>query len=132
VAAEQKLAGGEPEEALRLASEFSAQMLGMGVQRTALLADEVAAHALEALDRSAEAASLAGKTLAAADECGFRTLAWRLRALRARTLDDAALAAQERAAARAIVREIAEHIPDAAHRASFGAELRAAEILKGD
>ena len=132
VAAEQKLAGGEPEEALRLASEFSAQMLGMGVQRTALLADEVAAHALEALDRSAEAASLAGKTLAAADECGFRTLAWRLRALRARTLDDAALAAQERAAARAIVREIAEHIPDAAHRASFGRELRAAEILKGD
>jgi tetratricopeptide (TPR) repeat protein len=131
-AAEQKLVNGEAEEAFRMASEFSAGMEKMGVHRTSMLAAELAARALEVLGRSSEAASLAEKTLAAADESGFRTLAWRLRALRARTLDDPELAKRERAAALSILRGIREHIPDAARRASFEAGPLAAEILKGD
>jgi class 3 adenylate cyclase/tetratricopeptide (TPR) repeat protein len=131
LAVEQKLAAGESEGALRAARELSAKMLEMGVRRTALVADEVAARALEALDRSAEAAALAEKTLAAADACGFRMLAWRLRALLARTVEDPVNAKRERAAAIAILREIAEQIPDAAHRASFEAAPIAAEILEG-
>jgi class 3 adenylate cyclase/tetratricopeptide (TPR) repeat protein len=131
-AAEQKLANGEPEEAFRMASEFSSGMEQMGMRRTSMSAAEIAARSLEALGRSSEAASLAEKTLSVADDSGFRTLAWRLRALRARTLDDPELAKRERVAARAIVREIAEQIPDAAHRARFEADPLAAEILKGE
>jgi predicted ATPase/class 3 adenylate cyclase len=132
LAAERRMAAGEPGVALREAREFSSKMLAMGVRRTALLADEVAARALEALGRSAEAASAAQEILEAAEASGFRTLVWRMRALRARALDDREAAAREWDAARAIVRDIAARIPDPAHRTCFEAEPVAAQVLRGD
>jgi tetratricopeptide (TPR) repeat protein len=123
--AERHLAEGDPEEALRLANESTGGAERVGLRRIHLTGLELQLRILIRMGRSSEAASLAEEALAKIEETGFRSIAWRVRASRARALDqlgDSDAADRERAAARATLRELAARIPDPEHRARFETE----------
>jgi tetratricopeptide (TPR) repeat protein len=130
--AERKLLEGDPEAALELAADIAPKMDGLGMHNAKLQALVLSALALEKLGRLDDAAESAAETLVELDRLGFRSLAWRLHALRARALraaGDSVGAGREREKAWEIVSSIAATIPDPNHRAAFESDPVAAEIL---
>jgi class 3 adenylate cyclase/tetratricopeptide (TPR) repeat protein len=133
--AERKLLEGDAETALQMVEDFAPSMGRAGMHNAKLQALELSARALEKLGRSSEAAARAAETLVELDRDGFRSLSWRLHALRARTLAGAgepAGADRERAKAREIVTAMAATIPDPEHKAAFESDPVAAELLGGE
>ena len=133
--AERKLLEGDPESALQMAEDLAPKMGGVGMRNAKLQALVLSARALEKLGRTDDAALRATETLVELDEVGFRSLAWRLRALRARALagtGDSAGADRERTKALEIVTAMGGTIPDPEHRAAFESDPVAAELLGGE
>jgi hypothetical protein len=138
--AEAALSRGDFAQALALADQ-TARGVGWPLQsanprvvtrRTQILASSgVALRALAALGRWEELLARSDAALAEAEATGFRTLAWRILATRARARDargDAAGAREDRSAARALLDDMAARIADPELRAAFESDALVSEV----
>ena len=123
VVAELLLSEGTLDEALRQAETAATQAAQSGFRPAAVSALEVQVRILLRLNRPADAAvALADEALRAAEEMHYLPMVWRLSAAKAQALTrlgNTAEAAQASQAAAAVIRQLAETIPDAALKHSF-------------
>jgi hypothetical protein len=134
VQAELALARGDNEIALTIADQIAEYGAHSGVRRARIMALEIALRALERLERWDDLQDRANAAVAEAEGTGFRTRLWRMLATRARgraTNGDAGSAAQDRAAARALVDDMASRIEDPELRALFDADPAVVEVRSG-
>jgi predicted ATPase len=132
--AELALARGEVETALGVADAIVEVGAKTGVRRARIMALEIALRALARLERWDDLRARADAAIAEAEETGFRTRLWRMLATRAQaraTNGDAAGAAEDAAAARAIVDDMAARIEDSELRALFDADPAVVEVRNG-
>ncbi|MEE9280691.1 MAG: AAA family ATPase [Myxococcota bacterium] len=132
--AELALATGRADRALELAGRASEAAERNGRRRDLIRVLELKARILTELERRSEAIALAGEALAHAEETGYRTLAWRIRAVRAHALagaGDPDAAARDLEAARETLKELSGAISDRELRSEFEAEPLAAKVLGG-
>ena len=116
------LSEGTLDEALRQAETAATQAAQSGFRPAAVSALEVQVRILLRLNRPADAAALADEALRAAEEMHYLPMVWRLSAAKAQALTrlgNTAEAAQASQAAAAVIRQLAETIPDAALKHSF-------------
>jgi tetratricopeptide (TPR) repeat protein len=117
VVAELLLSEGTLDEALRQAEIAASQADQRGFRPAAVSAREVQVRILLCLNRPADAVALADEALRAAEEMHYVPMVWRLSAAKAQALTrlghtaEAAAASQ---AAAAVIRQLAETIPEAA------------------
>jgi tetratricopeptide (TPR) repeat protein len=122
VVAELLLSEGALDEALRQAETAASQAEQSGFRPAAVSALEVQVRILLRLHRPADAVALADEALRAVEEMHYVPMVWRLSAAKAQALTrlghtvEAAAAYQ---AAAAVIRQIAETIPDAALKHGF-------------
>jgi tetratricopeptide (TPR) repeat protein len=122
VVAELLLSEGTLDEALRQAETAALRANQRGFRPAAVSAIEVQVRTLLCLNRLAEAVALADEALRAAEEMHYLPMVWRLSAAKAQALTRlghtaAATAAYQAAAA--VIRQLAEAIPDAALKHGF-------------
>jgi tetratricopeptide (TPR) repeat protein len=128
------LAVGNPQEALQEAQRAATEAHANGARPSRAAALELELRALLELNRPAEALPLAEEGLRLATEMSYRPMEWRLHAAKAQALGklgETDAAAQEYERAAAILRELADTIPDAELRQGFLADPLAASVIKG-
>ena len=122
VVAELLLSEGALDEALRQAETAASQADQRGFRPAAVSALEVQLRILLRLNRLADAVALADEALQAAEEMHYLPMVWRLSAVKAQALSrlgNTAEAAAAYQAAAAVIRQLAETIPDAALKHGF-------------
>jgi tetratricopeptide (TPR) repeat protein len=122
VVAELLLSEGTLDESLRQAETAASQADQRGFRPTAVSALEVQVRILLCLNRPADAVALADGALRAAEEMYYLPMVWRLSAAKAQALTrlgNIAEAAAAYQAAAAVIRQLAETIPDAALKHGF-------------
>jgi class 3 adenylate cyclase/tetratricopeptide (TPR) repeat protein len=115
---EAALTAGDAEQALELAEQVAQGAAHAGMLRGRMVALEVGLRALTALERWDEALARADETLSETERTGFQTCMWRILGSRALARDatgDAAGAAADREAAKAILLRLASHLPKEGH-----------------
>ncbi len=122
VVAELRLSEGTLDEALRQAGTAASQAEQRGFRPAAVSALEVQGRILLRLNRPADAVAFADEAIRAAEEMHYVPMVWRLSAAKAQALTrlgHTAEAAAAYQAAAAVIRELAETIPDAALKHGF-------------
>jgi tetratricopeptide (TPR) repeat protein len=131
IRAEISLADGMPEEALQQAETACAETSDRDRSEQAS-AWESRLGALLQLGRPGEVASLADEGIGIAEEMGYLAMTWRLRAAKAlalAVLGDEGGAEVEYGAAAAIVRQLAEAIPDAELKENYFLDALVSSVL---
>lgn len=134
VMAEILLALGKPDEALAHAEQAAREAGDHDWTPQVVAALEVQSLALLAMNRAADATTIAGDGVRMAEAMGARPMVWRLQALKSRAhrhLNDQESARRVLAEAAGIVRALAASIPDAADQRRFLASLEVSSILAG-
>jgi tetratricopeptide (TPR) repeat protein len=132
VVAELLLSEGALDEALRQAEIAASQAEQSGFRLAAVSALEVQVRILLHLNRPADAVARADEALRAAEEMHYVPMVWRLSAVKAQALTrlghtaEAAVAYQ---AAAAVIRQLAETIPDVALTHGFLSNPLVASIM---
>jgi hypothetical protein len=122
VVAELLLSEGTLDEALRQAETAASQADQRGFRPAAVSALEVQLRILLCLNRPADAVVLADETLRAAEEMHYLPMVWRLSAAKAQALTRLGNTVEATAAyqaAAAVIRQLAETIPEAALQHGF-------------
>lgn len=122
VMAELLLSEGTLDEALRQAETATSQAAQSGCRPAVVSALEVQVRILLRLNRPADAVALADEALRAAEEMHYLPMVWRLSAAKAQALTrlgNTAEAAAAYQAAAAVIRQLAETIPEAALKHGF-------------
>jgi tetratricopeptide (TPR) repeat protein len=133
IQAEIALDQGRWREALRQAEAACAQAEENGCKLDTVAAVEVRLRALLGLDRPGDVIPLAEETIQVAQEQGYRPLVWRMQAAQAQALEmlgDAEAATEAYQAAAALIRELADTIPDTALRRGFMSNTRVSSITE--
>jgi class 3 adenylate cyclase/tetratricopeptide (TPR) repeat protein len=132
VVAELLLSEGTLDEALRQAETATSQAEQSRFRPAAVSALEVQVRILLRLNRLAEAVAIADEALRAAEEMHYLPMVWRLSAARAQALTRVGNTAEATAAyqaAAAVIRQLAETIPDAALKHGFLSNPLVASIM---
>ena len=132
VVAELLLSEGTLDEALRQAETAAAQAEQTGLRPATVSALEVQVRILLCLNRPADAVMLADEALRAAEEMHYLPMVWRISAAKAQALTRLGITAEAAAAyqaAAAIIRQLAETIPDAALKHGFLSQPLVSSIM---
>jgi tetratricopeptide (TPR) repeat protein len=132
VVAELLLSEGTLDEALRHVETATSQAEQSGFRPAAVSALEVQLRILLRLNRQADAVALADEALRAAEEMHYLPMVWRLSAAKAQaliSLGNTAEAAQASQVAAAVIRQLAETIPDADLKHGFLSNPLVASIM---
>jgi hypothetical protein len=128
------LHSGNLEVSLREAEAARADARTSGVRAEEVTALELEIRILECSGRAAEIIPLADTAIRMAQEMGYRTMLWRLRAARCRALGQLGRteeAERERSDAAAIIWELAATIPDASLRNGFLSNGEVTAVIAG-
>jgi class 3 adenylate cyclase/tetratricopeptide (TPR) repeat protein len=134
VMAEILLALGKLDEALADAEQAAREAADHDWTPEVVAAMEVQSLALLAMNRAADAASIAEEGIQMAEAMGALPLVWRLQALKSRAhqqLNDRESAGRALARAAEIVRALAASIPDAARQQRFLATVEVSSVIGG-
>jgi tetratricopeptide (TPR) repeat protein/predicted Ser/Thr protein kinase len=132
IQAEIALGQGRWREALAQAELACTQAEESGCMLDYVAAVEVRLRALLELDRAEDVVPMAEGTIQVAQERGYRPLIWRMRAAKAQALEmlgDVEAAAGEYQTAAALIRELADNIPDMELRRGFMSNTRVSSIM---
>jgi tetratricopeptide (TPR) repeat protein len=133
--AEIELSAGRLDEAFKAAEEACSQAEKGGRRPDYLSALESQLRVLLRLDKPEEAVALADEGIRMAEEMSYLPMLWRIRAAKAQALEmigKSEEAAQEYEAAAAIIRKLADTIPDAGLKNSFMSNPLVSSIIENN